>query len=263
MAARYHIHVVDDELVNIVFMEKMLKADGFKVSVSRSGTECLDSIRVSIPDLILLDVMMPEMSGYEVCSLIRQDPTLKNIPVIFVTALDDRDAITKAYKSGATDYVAKPVRLDELREKIRTVLHTQNLVKDKEKLLQINAEAVIMVRHILDSLAVVKRVDALKSSVKSSSDTVCDLLQQAKLALANQDCSGAEYAIEQSLNLLQFTGETGGQLSAFAEALELISELMEGLHPSDSSDSALKKSDYDKIDEVISRLSKSLNGSDY
>lgn len=263
MAARYHIHAVDDELANIVFMEKMLKSDGFKVSVSRSGTECLESIRESVPDLILMDVMMPEMSGYEACSLIRQDPVLKNIPVIFVTALDDREAITKAYKSGGTDYVVKPVRLDEIREKIRTVLHTQNLVRDKEKLLQINAEAVIMVRHILESLSVVKRIDTLKSSVKSSSDTVCDLLQQAKLAIANQDCNAAEFAIEQSLNMLQFTEETGCHLSAFAEALELVSDLMEGLHPSDSDDSSLKKSDYDRIDELISRLSKLLNGEDY
>ncbi|THB70225.1 MAG: response regulator [Gammaproteobacteria bacterium] len=263
MVARYHIHVVDDELTNIIFMEKMLKSDGFKVSVSRSGTECLENIRESVPDLILLDVMMPEMSGYETCCLMRQNPGLCRIPVIFVTALDDREAITKAYKSGATDYVVKPVRLEELREKIRAVLHNQNLIKDKERLLQINAEAVIMVRHILESLSVVKRIDALKSKVQQNNDTVCDLLQHAKLALANDDGVGAESAINQSLNMLEFTDETGGHLSAFAEALELISELMESLHPSESFDPSLKKSDYDKIDELISRLSKLLNGEDY
>ncbi len=260
MATRYHIHVVDDELTNIIFLEKMLKSDGFKVSVSRSGTECLENIRGSIPDLILLDVMMPEMSGYETCSLIRQDPSLSNIPVIFVTALDDRDAITKAYKSGGTDYVVKPVRLDELREKIRTILHTQNLMKDKERLLQINGDVVVMVRHILESLAVVKRIETLKTTVQHNSDTVCDLLQQAKLALANKDCVGAESAIDQSFNMLQFSGEAGYQLSAFAEALELVGGLMEGMHPSDNGDATLRKSDYDKIDELISRLSKLLNG---
>lgn len=261
MPARYHIHAVDDELTNIIFLEKLLKSDGFKVSMSRSGTECLEYIRENKPDLILLDVMMPEMSGYEACSIIRQDPKLKDIPVIFITALDERDAITKAYKSGATDYVVKPVRIDELREKIRSVLYTQNLIKDKARLLQINGEAVVMVRHIMESLVVVKRMDKLKDKVKQSNDTVCDLLQQAKLSLANNDIALAESAIDNSLGMLQFSDQAGEHLSAFIEALEMIMELMEGMHPSDSGETSLNKGDYDKIDELILRLSHLLNDS--
>ncbi len=254
MLTRYHIHIVDDELTNIILLEKMLKNDGFKVSISRSGIECLEQIQEVRPDIILLDVMMPEMSGFETCKHIRKNPDLGDIPVIFVTALDDRDAITKAYKSGATDYVVKPVRLDELREKIRSVLHMQNLVKDKSRLLKINSEAVVLVRHIMQSLSMVKRVDNLKDVVERNNDTVCDLLQQAKLALANNDASGVEASIEQSLGLLQFTDKTGAQLSAFAEALEMITDLMEGVSMAGADEIAVTKADHEKIDELISRL---------
>lgn len=254
MLTRYHIHIVDDELTNIILLEKMLKIDGFKVSISRSGIECLEQVQEVRPDIILLDVMMPEMSGFETCKQIRQKPDLADVPVIFVTALDDRDAITKAYKSGATDYVVKPVRLDELREKIRTVLHMQNLVKDKSRLLKINGEAVVLVRHIMQSLSMVKRVDNLKDVVESNNDTVCDLLQQAKLALANNDSDGAEASIEQSLALLQFTDKTGAELSTFVEALEMITNLMDGISLAGAEEIAMKKADHEKIDELVARL---------
>ncbi len=254
MLTRYHIHIVDDELTNIILLEKMLKNDGFKVSISRSGIECLEQVQEVRPDIILLDVMMPEMSGFETCKHIRKNPELADVPVIFVTALDDRDAITKAYKSGATDYVVKPVRLDELREKIRTVLQMQNLVKDKSRLLKISSEAIVLVRYIMQSLSMVKKADNLKDAVERNNDTVCDLLQQAKLALANNDSTGVEASIEQSLGLLQFTDKTGAHLSAFAEALEMITSLMEGISLAGADEIAVKKADHEKIDELIARL---------
>ena len=114
------ILVVDDELGGRKTLEALLKADGFNLIFAASGAEALDKAAEFAPDLVLLDVMMPGMDGFEVCRRLRADPFLAQVPVIMVTALDDRDSRLLGIEAGADDFVSKPLDRNELRARVRT-----------------------------------------------------------------------------------------------------------------------------------------------
>jgi PAS domain S-box-containing protein len=116
------ILIVDDERQNRQLLEVMLAAEGFAPSTAASGEEALAVIRQHPPDLILLDIMMPGMSGYEVASKIKGNAATRNIPVIMITALDDRDARMLGLSAGAEDFLSKPVDRAELCVRVRNLL---------------------------------------------------------------------------------------------------------------------------------------------
>src|SRR5208337_5592701 len=101
-----------------------LSSSGFRVIACDSGRKALDAIGEAIPDLILLDVMMPEMDGYEVCSRLQKDSAAAYIPVIFITALGEERDKAKAFSVGAVDYLTKPVHKETLLEKVLTHIKT-------------------------------------------------------------------------------------------------------------------------------------------
>ena len=114
------ILIVDDELGGRKTLEALLKAEGFNLIFAASGAEALDKAAEFAPDLVLLDVMMPGMDGFEVCRRLRADPFLAEVPVIMVTALDDRDSRLLGIEAGADDFVSKPLDRNELRARVRT-----------------------------------------------------------------------------------------------------------------------------------------------
>jgi len=112
------ILIVDDTPTNIQVLAEALRAD-YRVKVAGSGKMALDIIQQGQPDLILLDVMMPDMDGYEVCRTLKSDPLTQNIPVIFVTARTDTVEETFGLQLGAVDYIAKPFRLPIVLARVR------------------------------------------------------------------------------------------------------------------------------------------------
>jgi len=114
------ILIVDDELGGRKTLEALLKTEGFNLIFAASGAEALDKAAEFVPDLVLLDVMMPGMDGFEVCRRLRADPFLAQVPVIMVTALDDRDSRLLGIEAGADDFVSKPLDRNELRARVRT-----------------------------------------------------------------------------------------------------------------------------------------------
>jgi CheY-like chemotaxis protein len=127
--------VVDDNLQNLeLIMAYLEDVDCQTVSVS-SGMEALDMISAQIPDLVLLDVMMPKISGFEVCRRIKNDPKTAHIPVIMVTALNELADIEKAINSGTDDFLSKPVNKWELITRVKTMLKLKHLSDRLEKTL--------------------------------------------------------------------------------------------------------------------------------
>lgn len=116
------ILVVDDDHAARATMEGILTGLGHELLTASSGAEALEIARARRPDLVLLDVMMPGMDGFEVCRRIRADSDLTEIPVIMATALDDQDAKLRGLESGADDLVTKPINRAELRARVQTVL---------------------------------------------------------------------------------------------------------------------------------------------
>src|ERR1700730_17268831 len=103
------ILVVDDEEANICLLEAILQADGYETVAARNGAEALVLAVERLPDLILVDVLMPDIDGFETVSRLKGDPRTKTIPVIMVTALDDRDPKLRALEAGAEEFLTKPV----------------------------------------------------------------------------------------------------------------------------------------------------------
>ena len=120
-----HILVVDDNKENLKVVGNFLNEEGYKIAFSLNGEEALKLLKKNKFDLILLDIMMPEMDGFEVCNRIKADEELKNVPIIFLTAKSSSEDIVKGFKSGGVDYITKPFKKEEL------IVRVQNHVELK------------------------------------------------------------------------------------------------------------------------------------
>ncbi len=116
------ILVVDDDELVARTVERLLRANGFRVTVAHSGVEALQAARRNRPDLMILDVMMPGMDGYQVCRQVRSDPLLQDLPVLFLTAKGKDDDRIEGFRAGADDYLSKPFNLDEIYFRVRAIL---------------------------------------------------------------------------------------------------------------------------------------------
>lgn len=133
--------VVDDEPINIQLLQRKLEWEGIRVLTADSGQGCLEIARAEWPDLILLDVMMPGMDGFEVCQKLRENEKTKAIPVIFVTAHNSKQGKLDGLEAGAVDYITKPLDLEETIARVRTQLNY----------LAINQENVELTRRLGES----------------------------------------------------------------------------------------------------------------
>jgi len=127
------ILVVDDEATNLRLLRHTLTEFGYRVRAAPSGKFALQFVQFSIPDLILLDIRMPEMDGYEVCRRLKADPQTAEIPVIFLSAAQDVAYKMKAFELGAVDFVSKPFLAEELIARINTHLELRDLQKRLEE----------------------------------------------------------------------------------------------------------------------------------
>lgn len=133
------ILVVDDEIKNCKLLEALLRPEGYLTLSAANGEEALASIAEHAPDLILLDIMMPGMDGYQVASTLKADPATANIPIIMVTALDDAKARLAGLNAGAEDFLTKPVDRAELWLRVRNLLRLKalsDLLQDHSLLLE-------------------------------------------------------------------------------------------------------------------------------
>ena len=123
--------VVDDNSTNLSVLSEFLDSFGFEVLVAVDGESAIEQIEYSLPDLILLDVMMPGIDGFETCRRLKQNPTTQDIPVIFMTAVADTASKVKGLKLGAVDYILKPFQRDEVLARIGTQLRLRQEIQER------------------------------------------------------------------------------------------------------------------------------------
>ena len=114
------VFIIDDNSSNIKILGNLLEEKGYEPVVFLNAKTALDSIKDKKPEIILLDIMMPEMDGYEMCKILKDDTSLKDIPVIFLTGKTETDDLVKGFELGAADYVKKPFEFAELLARIKT-----------------------------------------------------------------------------------------------------------------------------------------------
>ncbi len=143
------ILVVDDQGANVRVVAALLSRQGYTVIPANSGEEALAAVAAQVPDLILLDMMMPGMDGFELLAALREQPALKQVPAVFLTAAQDRDLLLRAFDAGAVDYVTKPFMPEELLARVTAHLGLK-LTRDRlERVARERQELVNLVAHDL------------------------------------------------------------------------------------------------------------------
>ena len=133
--AQSTVLVVDDNLQNLELIVAYLDALKCRVVTAVDGLEALEKVGQDNPDLILLDIMMPRMSGFEVCRKLKSDPATRDIPIIMVTALKELSDIERGVDSGTDDFISKPVNRLELQTRVRSLLRVRHLKNDLDRTL--------------------------------------------------------------------------------------------------------------------------------
>jgi DNA-binding response OmpR family regulator len=120
------ILIVDDEPNILMSLDFLMRKEGYEVFVARNGTEALESLAQNQPDLVLLDIMMPDVDGYEICKQIKQNPELENCKVVFISAKSKESDIQKGYEIGADFYITKPFSNKTIVAKVKELLSPIN-----------------------------------------------------------------------------------------------------------------------------------------
>jgi len=129
------ILVVDDTTANLDIMVQLLEPEGYNLAIATDGEKAIKVARHFRPDLILLDVMMPGMDGFDTCTAMQADPDLRNIPILFVTARKEPAAIEQGFRCGGRDYITKPFQHAEVMARIRTHIRLYKLIQSQVALI--------------------------------------------------------------------------------------------------------------------------------
>lgn len=133
MDKKQKVLIIDDNGENIKIAAKFIKSDEVIIWTAMNGKIGIEVAKEKHPDIILLDIQMPEMDGFEVCKILKADKETENIPIIFMTARTDDESIENAFKVGAVDYIVKPIRKTEIIARVRTHLKLAQTIKELEK----------------------------------------------------------------------------------------------------------------------------------
>jgi CheY-like chemotaxis protein len=138
--ANSRLLIADDNQQNCELLEAFLADEGYDIAFACDGRQTLEKVAELHPDLILLDIMMPKLSGYEVCHKLKHEDATKNIPILIVTALNKHGDIEKAVAAGCDDFLTKPVNGLELKTRVKSLLRVRHLTSERDRLLEYIAE---------------------------------------------------------------------------------------------------------------------------
>lgn len=175
MNTQKKILIVDDETINLDFFDVMLSKLGFTVEKAVDGAEALEKAKKFFPDVILLDNIMPNMTGWELTKILKGDPKYKEIPIIMFSALDDVKDKVEGFELGVDDYITKPFNFAEVLARIRAVLRNRELyaqIKVRESRLFLAEELSTDVKkNLLDFVKTIDELDEAISLISSKCET--------------------------------------------------------------------------------------------
>jgi two-component system sensor histidine kinase/response regulator len=220
----YKILIVDDVVSNVLLLKILLTNEKFQVCTANCGMMCIEQARSEKPDLILLDVMMPDISGFDTATLMKKDPELKDIPIIFLTALNSPADLVKGFQVGASDFLSKPFNKEEL---IVRVMHQIALVAAKRLIQKQNRELMntisnrdkmysVIAHDLRSPMASIRMV--LNLVVASTSPELVGPELFELLDKANKESEEVHDLLD---NLLKWTKSQTGRLNVVLQDLDL------------------------------------------
>ncbi len=143
--------IVDDEPSALYTLEMLLSPEPYEIAFASSGRDALLQLQGFNPDVILMDVMMPDLTGFEVCRQLKADPAKRHIPIVLVTALNRKEDLVRGLDSGADEFVSKPVNGPELRARVRSMLRIKRLYDEMQETLRLREDLADMIVHDMRS----------------------------------------------------------------------------------------------------------------
>jgi len=220
----YKILIVDDVVSNVLLLKILLSNEGFQVCTANNGRMCIEQARSESPDLILLDVMMPDLSGFDTAVILKKDPELKDIPIIFLTALNSPSDLVKGFSVGASDFLSKPFNKEEL---LVRVMHQIEFLAAKRTVVRQNRELMATInnrdkmysviahdlRSPMASIRMVLNLVVASLSPEQIGPELFELLDKA-----NRESEDVHDLLD---NLLKWTKSQTGRLNVLLQDLDL------------------------------------------
>jgi len=223
------ILIVDDNTYNIQVLGNILRENDYRTAVAQDGFEALNFLEKKMPDLVLLDIMMPQMDGYEVCERIKKDPDKTELPIIFISVHTDTAEKVKAFRAGAVDYITKPFQQEEILARIRVQLQLQ---ETKEELRRANQD---LEKRVQERTAELSEANQKLEQTNTALNVLLEKKDENKKKLEENLIFNVKQLIQPSLEKLKDTELSGSQKHYL--------DLIEG-----------------QIEEVISPLNRNLSG---
>ena len=220
----YKILIVDDVVSNVLLLKILLTNEKFQVCTANCGSMCIEQARNEKPDLILLDVMMPDMSGFDTVVIMKKDPELKEVPIIFLTALNSPQDLVKGFQVGANDFLSKPFNKEEL---IVRVMHQIELVAAKRLIQKQNRELLATINNRDKMYSVIAHdlrspMASIRMVLNLAVATIpADIVGEEIFGLIDKANKESEEVHDLLDNLLKWTKSQTGRLNVVLQDLDL------------------------------------------
>lgn len=224
------ILVIDDEPDNLRVVVRHLQAYSFHILTARKGESGIERARLKEPDLILLDVNLPDLLGYEVCRRLKADPQLSRIPVLFLTALSDTENKLKGFEAGGVDYVTKPIEATELMARVQTHLQLAALQSDLEE--RVSERTAELERERAEREKLLEMLRWQSEQLRLMTRQMMENQRQRQHLLAEELKQGVSRKLKEALESLQETERLASAESTVSSSLGVhIRSALERLQP--------------------------------
>jgi signal transduction histidine kinase len=256
------ILLVDDNPTNLKVLSDALRDQGWTTLVATDGESAIEQVEYAPPSLILLDVMMPGIDGFETCRRLKADPKTAGLPIIFMTALSDTVDKVKGLELGAVDYITKPFQHEEVLARVRLHLSLFNVSRSLEQKVIEQAQTALELQQLAQSLEerVQSRTHEVEQSLNHLKTTQLQLIQSEKMSVLGQLVAGVGHEINNPIGCID--GNIKHAVNYIQDLLELIN-LYQEVYPAPAPKIAdyIEEIDLDYLTEDLPKLLKSMKSS--